>query len=64
MNSLINSIYISIATLEILIILYLRATNSIAYDYFIWILPIILLIRPIFNLFSYMFNMNKNQNKK
>lgn len=61
MNSLINSIYISIATLEILIIWYLRANNSIAYDSFIWILPIILLIRPIFNFFSYMFNMNKNK---
>lgn len=43
-----NSIYISFATLEVIIILFLKTTNSIAYSGIIWILPLFLIVIPIY----------------
>lgn len=46
-----NSIYISTATLESIVILILRANSSTAYYYgMIWIFPIFLVSIPIYRL--------------
>lgn len=54
-----NSIYISTATLESIVILILRANSSTAYYYgMIWIFPIFLVSIPIYRLLKKEFSKN------
>lgn len=62
MKALINCIFISFATLESLIIICLGTTNSVAYcDGYVWVFPIILISKPIYELIRYMLSVNEDE---